>query len=138
MLKGIVKEVWTGFDVSQKGFNLNICQWNCPSSTANLSVWKFINSYTKNTYYCPVRNVLGTGLTLKLSNYNIYRTGKDDGYGVIAIVMHRSLKSHIQFTFKTRIRIYKFYIWITALKYSIWLPFIVLCLHHLPALLGSD
>lgn len=74
--------------------DLNICQWNCRSIRPKLIAFENVLLQEKIHIAVLCETWLEPDSHLKLSNYNIYRSDRHDGYGGVAIITHKSLKSH--------------------------------------------
>ncbi|KAI5638400.1 endonuclease-reverse transcriptase domain-containing protein [Phthorimaea operculella] len=83
-------------DSSRKNVNrVNIAQWNAQSVRPKIIA--FDNFLIQNKIHIAVLNEtwLEPDSIFKISNYNIYRCDRNDGYGGVALIVHKTIQSHI-------------------------------------------
>ncbi|KAJ2951969.1 hypothetical protein O0L34_g4231 [Tuta absoluta] len=77
-----------------KLFKINLLQWNAQSIRPKLTCLEDLLCREKIHIAMISETWLDSMTMLTVSGYNIYRHDRDDGYGGVAIMTHKSIQSH--------------------------------------------
>lgn len=72
---------------------LNICQWNARSLRPKLKIFEQLLIQEKIHIAAVSETWLTSESLLKVSNYNIFRKDREEGYGGVAIFTHKSIQA---------------------------------------------
>lgn len=74
---------------------INIIQWNAQSLKPKLVSFEAILNQEKVHIGIISETWLNSNININLSGYNVYRQDRLDSYGGVAVIVHKSLASHI-------------------------------------------
>lgn len=75
--------------------NINLFQWNSQSLRPKLC--SFADLLARENIHIAIisESWLDSESDMTISGYNVYRTDRWDGYGGVAIIVHKSIQAHI-------------------------------------------
>lgn len=84
-----------GSQNNRKSFILNFLQWNSQSLRSKLISFENMLCSQKIHIALISETWLNMASTISVSGYNIYRCDRNDGYGGVAIIVHKSIRSYL-------------------------------------------
>lgn len=79
-----------------KKLQLNIIQWNAQSIKTKLTSFEHLLSTDKIHIAALCETWLDSNFHFRIKEYNVFRKDRQDGYGGVAIVTHRSIRAQFK------------------------------------------